>query len=128
MGDTSSETQSSTMAALTNASTAALISAAASAAASAVAASSSSGPSQSINIKGLIPITLDMQSNSYRRWKNLFRTVLGRYDLLSHVESAATRPDDPAWVQADLTVVMWLQATLGDDLLDIYFSAQIYSR
>jgi hypothetical protein len=111
MGDTSAAAQTSSMAALTSASAAALISAAASAAVSA-AASSSSGIN-GVNIKGLIPFTLDMQSNCYRRWTNLFHTILGRFNLLSHNTNATTHPTDPAWVQADLTVVMWIQATLA---------------
>ncbi|CAN6235584.1 unnamed protein product [Urochloa humidicola] len=108
------------MSALDNSSTAALISAAASAAAFAAAASSSfSSSTQGVNIKGLIPLTLDTQSNCFRHWKSLFRIVLGRFNLLPHIESDTRRPNNPAWVQADLTVVMWLHATLDDNLMDM---------
>jgi uncharacterized membrane protein YgcG len=119
MSGTQSQTQSSTSGALTNATTAALISEIASAAATAAASTSGSGPTQNINIKSLIPITLDMESTSFRRWRSTFRVVLGRFDLLGHINANNPRPDDPAWVQADLTVLMWIHATLADDLMDM---------
>ncbi|CAN6221901.1 unnamed protein product [Urochloa humidicola] len=120
MSGTATSGDTSAMGALTSSSTAALISAAANAAASAAAASNSvSASTQGVNIKALIPITLDMQTNCYRRWKTLFHIVLGRFDLLSHIDTDARRPNDPAWVQADLTVVMWLHATLDDNLMDM---------
>jgi histone deacetylase 1/2 len=119
MVDTQAAGDSSTAAALTSASTAALISEIASAAATAAASNSNSGHTQNINIKSLIPITLDMESNSYRRWRSTFRIILGRFDLLSHIDTNTPRPDDSAWVQADLTVLMWLHATLADDLMDM---------
>ncbi|XP_062200031.1 uncharacterized protein LOC133902453 [Phragmites australis] len=107
-------------AAISTDSTAALISEVASAAVSAAAASSSfSSPTQSVNIKSLVPITLDMQSTSFRRWRNTFRIVLGHFDLLSHIDVNNPRPNDAAWVQADLTVLMWIHATLADDLMDM---------
>ncbi|CAN6204914.1 unnamed protein product [Urochloa humidicola] len=109
MSDTLASVESSSMAALNNASAAALISVDANAAASTAAAST-----QGVNIRGLIPITLDMQSTCYRRWKSLFRIVLGRFDLLSHIDSDTRRSID-----SDLTVVMWLHATLADDLMDM---------
>jgi hypothetical protein len=82
-------------AAISNASTSALISEVASAAAS-TAAAHSSLPTQSVNIKSLIPITLDMESTSYRHWRNTFRIVLGRFDLLSHITANTPRPNDAA--------------------------------
>jgi hypothetical protein len=109
-----------TTAALSSDSTAALISEVASAAVSAAAAFSSLAFNhQNINIKRLVPITLDMLSTSFRRWRNTFRVVLGRFDLLSHIEANNPRPDDAAWVQADLTVLMWIHATLAEDLMDM---------
>jgi uncharacterized membrane protein YgcG len=109
-----------TTAALSSDFTAALISEVANAAASAAASSSSlSFTHQNINIKSLVPITLDMLSTSFRRWRNQFRIILGRFELLSHIDENSPRPTDAAWVQADLTVVMWIQATLADDLMDM---------
>jgi hypothetical protein len=60
-----------------------------------------------------------MQSTSYRRWRNNFRIVLGCFNLRSHVYANNPRPNDTAWVQADLTVLMWIHATLADDLVDM---------
>jgi hypothetical protein len=67
MTGTQGVAQSSTVPALTDATTAALISEIASAAATAAASSSNSGSNQNINIKSLIPITLDMESTSFVR-------------------------------------------------------------
>jgi hypothetical protein len=60
-----------------------------------------------------------MESTSFRRWRSTFRVVLGRFDLLGHINANNPRPDDPAWVQADLTVLMWIHATLANDLMDM---------
>jgi hypothetical protein len=60
-----------------------------------------------------------MESNSYKRWRNTFFIVLGRFDLLGRVDANNLRPNDAAWVQADLTVLMWLHGTLADDLMDM---------
>ena len=72
-----------------------------------------------VNIKSLVPITLDMQSHCYRRWRNLFHIVLGRFNLRHHVDVNNPLPNDPTWAQEDLTVLMWIHATLGDDLMDM---------
>jgi hypothetical protein len=66
-----------------------------------------------------------MESNSYRRWRSSFRIVLGRFDLLPHIDTNAPRPNDPVWVQADLTVLMWLNATLADDLMDMVLEERL---
>jgi len=60
-----------------------------------------------------------MQSHCYRRWRNLFHIVLGRFNLRHHVDVNNPLPNDPTWAQEDLTVLMWIHATLGDDLMDM---------
>jgi hypothetical protein len=37
--------------------------------------------------------------------------------MLSHIDANNPRPNDAAWVQADVTVLMWIDATLADDLM-----------
>jgi hypothetical protein len=37
-----------------------------------------------------------MQSTSFHRWRNLFRIVLGRFDLHSHIDTNNSRPNDTA--------------------------------
>lgn len=62
-----------------------------------------------------------MESNSYRCWRNTFRIALRHFDMLSHRDNNAPRPNNAAWVQADLTILMWLHATLTDDLMQLPF-------
>jgi hypothetical protein len=82
------------VAALCSDSTAVLISEVANAALLAVAASSLAFNHQNVNIKSLVPITLDMLSTSFQRWCNTFRIIFGRFDMLLHVEANNPRPDD----------------------------------
>jgi len=58
-----------------------------------------------VNIKVLIPITLDRAANNYNRWRNLFLVILGKYALTDHVLSNMAYPDRSAWVQMDCTVL-----------------------
>lgn len=76
------------------------------------------GAAQSVNITSLINIRLDMTSTAYWRWCRLFTVVLGRFNLMPHVDGSPARPNDPLWIQEDLTVLMWLHTTLADDLFD----------
>ena len=56
-----------------------------------------------VNIKVLIPITLDRAANNYDRWRKLFLVILGKYALTDHVLSDAAYPERSAWVQMDCT-------------------------
>jgi hypothetical protein len=54
----------------------------------------------------------------------MFRIVLGRFDLLSHIDVNSTHPNDAAWMQKDVMVLMWNHATLADDLMDMVMEDQ----
>ena len=43
-----------------------------------------------LNIKALIPVTLDLTAGNYTRWRGMFLVVLGKYALTDHMLS-----DDP---------------------------------
>ena len=58
-----------------------------------------------LNVKALIPITLDQAANNYSKWRALFLVVLGKYSLTHHVLSDEVLADRPAWVQMDCTVL-----------------------
>ena len=63
-----------------------------------------------------------MNSTCYHCLENLFiSTVLGQYNLCAHIDTDE-RTTDPDYVQADLTVVMWLHSTLADNLMDMVMS------
>ncbi|XP_062203083.1 uncharacterized protein LOC133905330 [Phragmites australis] len=76
----------------------------------------------SVNIKALIPYTLSMESNNYRKWRNLLLLVLGRFNLRVHVEDGAPRHNDPDWVTENLQVLMWIYATIDESLTDMVMS------
>jgi len=69
-----------------------------------------------VNIKVLIPITLDRAANNYDRWRKLFLVILGKYALTDHVLSDAAYPERSAWVQMDCTVLTWIYGTITADL------------
>ena len=49
-----------------------------------------------LNIKALIPVTLDQSANNYSKWRGLFLVVLGKYALSSHVLNGEALLDRPA--------------------------------
>jgi hypothetical protein len=64
-----------------------------------------------VNIKVLIPITLDRVANNYDRWRKVFLIILGKYALTDHVLSDDAHPTRSAWVQMDCTVLSWIYGT-----------------
>jgi hypothetical protein len=74
---------------------------------------------QSISIKSLVPYTLDLQAHNYTKWRTPFCMVLGRFNLLHHVESDDTHPDNLEWTKDNLLVGNWLYSTISENLLDM---------
>jgi hypothetical protein len=66
-----------------------------------------------------------MLSNAYRRWQRLFDVILGRFNQRHHVDGTPPHLADPLWIQEDMTVLMWINATLADDLLDMVMDDDI---
>jgi hypothetical protein len=61
-----------------------------------------------LNIKALVPITLDLAAGNYTRWRGLFLVVLGKYTLTDHIILDTPPPDQPDWMQMDCVVLGWL--------------------
>jgi hypothetical protein len=72
-----------------------------------------------VSIKSLIPYTLDVHSHNFTKWHTLYCMVLGRFNLLHHVESDDTHPKDFEWTKDNLLVVNWLYPTISENLLDM---------
>lgn len=70
-----------------------------------------------LNIKVLIPVTLDSIANNFNKWRGLFLVVLGKYALTRHVLYDEALSDRPVWVQMDCTVLTWIYGTVSNDLL-----------
>jgi hypothetical protein len=61
----------------------------------------------------------------YHRWRCLFHVILGWFNLRHHIDDTPPRLADPLWIQEDLTVLMWINATLVDDLLHMVMDDDI---
>jgi hypothetical protein len=69
-----------------------------------------------VNIKVMIPITLDRVANNYDWWRNVFLVILGKYALTDHVLSDDAHPTRSPWVQMGCTVLSWIYDTINADL------------
>jgi hypothetical protein len=69
-----------------------------------------------VNVKVLIPITLDRTANNYDRWCKHFLVILGKYALTDHVLTDVAYPGWSAWVQMDCTILTWIYTTIALDL------------
>ncbi|XP_062217694.1 uncharacterized protein LOC133917883 [Phragmites australis] len=73
-----------------------------------------------VNVKMHIPIMLDFVISNYSKWSQFFTMMCGKFDLFHHIDSTiASRPDDPAWVQADYAIVFWLFGSVSNDVLNV---------
>ena len=77
---------------------------------------------QAINvaiIKTHIPITLDLQSSNYSKWRTLFLGTLGKYGLTHHVDGTDPKHDDSERIQQDFIVLSWLYGSISMEIFDI---------
>lgn len=81
-----------------------------------------------LNVKALVPVTLDLAAGNYARWRGLFLVVLGKYALTDHVLCDAPRPDLAEWVQMDCVVLGWLYGAISPDLLQEVLSPTAIAR
>jgi len=76
-----------------------------------------------LNIRALVPVTLDLDAPSFSKWRRLMLLALGKYALADHVLSDAIYPNNPHWVRMDLHVLSWLYGTITTDLFEIVTTA-----
>ena len=69
-----------------------------------------------MNIKVLVPVTLEKPANNYGRWRSMFLVVLGKYNLKDHVLSDASYPARSALATMDCCVLTWIYDTMSNDL------------
>lgn len=98
-------------------------SAAATGAGSAAAASNALvnafNPFCTVAVKSHVPVLLDLKSPNYTKWSSFFKSMCGKFGLMSHIDgSAPAQPDNTNWEQADYAVLSWLYGSVGDDVLD----------
>lgn len=81
-----------------------------------------------LNVKALVPVTLDVANSNYTRWRGLFLVALGKYALTDHVLSDVVHFDRADWVQMDCVVLGWLFGTISADLLQDVLSTDTTAR
>ncbi|XP_066162123.1 uncharacterized protein [Oryza sativa Japonica Group] len=79
-----------------------------------------------LNVKALIPVTLDLATGNYARCRGLFLVVLGKYALTDHVLYDAPLPNHADWAQMDCVVLGW--RTISHDLLQEVMSPTATTR
>jgi hypothetical protein len=70
-----------------------------------------------LNVKALVPVTLDLTAGNYTRWRGLFFVTLGKYALTDYVVLDTPPTNQPDWMQMDCVVLGWLYGTISADLL-----------
>jgi hypothetical protein len=78
------------------------------------------------NIRSLVHIVLDVDSNHFNRWRNQFLLVLGKFSLQAHVLAAPV--PSPDWDRMDCIVKSWILDSLPDDLAEIVSSQGATAR
>jgi hypothetical protein len=75
---------------------------------------------QLINIKGHVPVTLNIGDSNFGTWHTFFKIAFRKFGLMNHVDGSMDSSlmfDDAEWLQIDTCIVSWLYTTLSDDLL-----------
>lgn len=81
-----------------------------------------------LNVKALVPITLDIAAANYSKWRGLFLVTLGKYALTDHVFSNAFYPNHAHWLQMDCVVLGWLYGSISVDLLETVMTPNATAR
>lgn len=78
-----------------------------------------------VSITSFIPFKLSLEANNYSKWRQLFLYVLHKFNMEDHVlEEADPLHQGPVWRNDDITLVLWIYATISDDLYDIIMTPQ----
>lgn len=72
-----------------------------------------------LNIRSLVPVTLDITSPHYNRWCGLVLTTLECYPLDDHVLEDVDFSDDVTWRRLNSTVRSWLYDTVTLELHEV---------
>jgi hypothetical protein len=87
----------------------------------AVALPASSSPA--VNVASVcthVPVTLNLKASNFTKWRMLIHVLLGKYDLLDHVNTVtAVDARTPDWTREDYIVRSWLYGSISDEILDI---------
>jgi hypothetical protein len=72
------------------------------------------------SVRTHVPVTLNLAASNFTKWRMLIRVLLGKYDLLAHVNTVTAPADRTAdWTREDYIVRSWLYGSISDEILDI---------
>jgi hypothetical protein len=89
-----------------------------------------------VNIKGLV--SMELNESNFLIWKQVFFTVLRSYNVQGHVVGSngippatildndnkeTINPEFNRWIQRDMVVQSWINATLSLDMLQLVISS-----
>jgi hypothetical protein len=87
--------------------------------AGALPASSSSAVNMA-SVRTHVPVTLNLKTSNFTKWRMLIRVLLGKHDLLDHVNTVtAVDARTPDWTREDYIIRLWLYGYISDEILDI---------
>nr|CAE02545.1 OSJNBb0069N01.7 [Oryza sativa Japonica Group] len=81
-----------------------------------------------LNVKALVPLTLNLAAANHSRWHGLFLVILGKYALTDHVTSDVPLLDQADWTQMKCVVLAWLYGIISQDLLQEVMSPTASAR
>jgi hypothetical protein len=72
------------------------------------------------SVRTHVPVTLNLKTSNFTKWRMLICVLLGKYDLLDHVNTVtAVAARNPDWICEDYIVRSWLYGSITDEILDI---------
>jgi histone deacetylase 1/2 len=72
------------------------------------------------SITRYIDFKLEATAGNFSKWRDLFHFVLFKYDIHGHIEAECEPLHESAqWRSDDITIVLWIYATISDDLYDV---------
>lgn len=82
------------------------------------------------NIHAMLPLTLDLSSTNYSKWKALFLNLLGKYELSDHVlaDVDENTASSAYWIRMDCAVKSWLFSTITPALLEVIHTGTLSAR
>lgn len=77
-------------------------------------------PYATVSVKSHMLITLELKNPNYTMWTSFFKSMCGKFGIMSYIDGTAPRPTDPAWIQADCCIRSWLFGSVAvGDMLDL---------
>jgi hypothetical protein len=63
-----------------------------------------------------VPVTLNADDGIFQQWRSFFELTFKKFGLVNHIDGtvdAATKIDDPEWLQIDSCIVSWLYSIMS---------------